>query len=272
MDGNEIASERVVIFSQGGEDNQPGVAYNAYLWGRLVKKGHVAGPGEVEDVLRNVDSYAACKDVGADGDDSLDGMVPRHDLRTIVNTGVDTLNARHRTLVTRCLGQRPLTHAVVGNTGTGQHDEFVESSLEASTPRPRDSLAPFCSEAPKRNTPADQEAQGDSAGSVNQLVAQALHAALRFDTGKGDTPTLPEAAGDTTISPMVTVKAPESSPAPKDGEREDANELPLEKSGFKIPTHGAAASKRPPPPPPPASNDSAETTTPGLEEPPAKTL
>lgn len=25
-------------------------------------------------------------DVGADGDDSLDGMVPRHDLRTIVNT------------------------------------------------------------------------------------------------------------------------------------------------------------------------------------------
>ncbi|KAH7934640.1 hypothetical protein HPB51_028999 [Rhipicephalus microplus] len=32
---------------------------------------------------------------------------------------------------------------------------------------PRDSLASFCGEAPKRNTPADQEAQGDLAGSVN---------------------------------------------------------------------------------------------------------
>ncbi|KAL3233228.1 hypothetical protein MRX96_048420 [Rhipicephalus microplus] len=46
-----------------------------------------------------------------------------------------TRNARHRTLVTRCLGQRSLTHAVAANTGAGQHDEFVESSLEASTPR-----------------------------------------------------------------------------------------------------------------------------------------
>ncbi|KAL3197347.1 hypothetical protein MRX96_044944 [Rhipicephalus microplus] len=61
MDGNEITSERVVIFSHDGEDNQPGVAYTAYLWGRMVEKGHIAGPGEAEGVLRNVDSYAAFK-------------------------------------------------------------------------------------------------------------------------------------------------------------------------------------------------------------------
>ncbi|KAL3242254.1 hypothetical protein MRX96_021300 [Rhipicephalus microplus] len=134
---------------------------------------------------------------------------------------------------------------------------------------PRDSLAPSCGEASKRNAPADEEAQGDSAGSVNQPAAQALPVALGVDTGKGDTPTLPEDVGDTSMSYVVTVKASESSPAPKDGERKDGNELLVEKSGVQALTNVAAAPKRPHPA---ASNESAETTTPGLEEPPAKTL
>ncbi|KAL3173621.1 hypothetical protein MRX96_041445 [Rhipicephalus microplus] len=150
----------------------------------------------------------------------------------------------------------------------GRHVVKKRACVKHQQARPRDSLAPFCSEAPKRNTPVDQEAQGDSAGSVNQPVAQALPAALRVDTSKGDTPNLPEAAGDTSMSSVVTVKAPENSPTPKVDERKDANELPLGKSGVQTPTNVAAAPKRPHPP---ASNDTAETAMPGLEEPPAKT-
>ncbi|KAL3205165.1 hypothetical protein MRX96_052990, partial [Rhipicephalus microplus] len=103
-------------------------------------------------------------------------------------------------------------------------------------------------EALKRSTPADQEAQGDSAGSVIQPVAQALPAALRVDTGKADTPTLPEVAGDTSMSSVVTAKAPENSPAPKVGERKDANELPLEKSGGSNTDQRRHSSQTPPPP------------------------
>ncbi|KAL3188953.1 hypothetical protein MRX96_003102 [Rhipicephalus microplus] len=134
----------------------------------------------------------------------------------------------------------------------------------------RDPLAPSCGEAPERNAPADQEAQGDSAVSVNQPAAKVLPAALEVETGKADTPTLPRAAGDSSTSLLVTVKAPESSPARKVGERKDANELPLENSGVQTPTNVAAAPKRPHPPA--SSNKSAETTTPGTEEPPEKTL
>ncbi|KAH8001169.1 hypothetical protein HPB51_026320 [Rhipicephalus microplus] len=112
---------------------------------------------------------------------------------------------------------------------------------------PRDSLAPSCGEAPRRNAPADQEAQGDSAGSVNQPVAQVLPAALGVDTGKDDTSTLPEAVGDTSTSSVVTVKAP--SQAPKVGEHKDSNDLPLKKRGVQAPTNVAADSKRPHPRP-----------------------
>ncbi|KAL3191408.1 hypothetical protein MRX96_059790 [Rhipicephalus microplus] len=97
--------------------------------------------------------------------------------------------------------------------------------------------------APERNAPADQEAQSDSAGFVNQPAAQLLPAALGVDASKGDTPTLQKVAGDTSMSSVVTVKAPESSPAPKDGKRKDATELPLEKSGVQAPNYVAAAPK-----------------------------
>ncbi|KAL3194748.1 hypothetical protein MRX96_016060 [Rhipicephalus microplus] len=130
---------------------------------------------------------------------------------------------------------------------------------------PRDSLAPSCGEAPKRNALADQEAQGDSARSVNQPAAQVLPAASEVDTGKGGIPTLSEAAGDT--SSVLTGESPRKLTSTQGGERKDANELPLEKSGVQAPTNVAAAPKRSP-----ASKESAETSTPGTEEPPAKTL
>ncbi|KAL3256870.1 hypothetical protein MRX96_046565 [Rhipicephalus microplus] len=104
---------------------------------------------------------------------------------------------------------------------------------------------------------------------VNQPVAQVLPAALGVNTGKRDTPTLLRAPGNSTVSSVVTVKATESSPAPKVGERKDSNEPPQEKSGVQAPTNVAAAPKRPHPL---ASNECAETTMPGTEEPPARTL
>ncbi|KAL3175720.1 hypothetical protein MRX96_000911 [Rhipicephalus microplus] len=99
MDGNEIASERVAIFSHDGEDNQPGIAYTAYLWGRMVEKGHVAGPGEAEDVLRNVDSYAACK--GALSTKSMQKCDLTRGLQEQVTTHEGTYFSK------RCVGKGP---------------------------------------------------------------------------------------------------------------------------------------------------------------------
>ncbi|KAL3216342.1 hypothetical protein MRX96_033142 [Rhipicephalus microplus] len=99
MDGNEIASERVVIFSHDGEDNQPGVAYTAYLWVRMAEKGHVAGPEEAEDVLRNVDSYAACK--GALSTKSMQKCDLTRGLQEQVTTHEGTYFSK------RCVGKGP---------------------------------------------------------------------------------------------------------------------------------------------------------------------
>ncbi|KAL3246459.1 hypothetical protein MRX96_057662 [Rhipicephalus microplus] len=66
------------------------------------------------------------------------------------------------------------------------------------------------------------------AGTVNQMVAQVLPAALGADTRKRDTPTVRGVVGHSTLT---TVKATASSPAPKAGERQDSNEPPPKKSG-----------------------------------------